>query len=485
MPVSFFDVRYPDISPKEILDADPVRRQVYKYGSRDKSPRKDERNEMQKKRLITTRYDHLNLYFQTQKDFRTKGLIGSRRLSPAIGGVLAAFAVMAILASGARAASTTDVIYSFAGGADGEYTDTDLVIDSAGNLYGTSVLGGDFGGGTVFQLTPSGNSWIHTVLYSFSGGADGGEPYKGVTLDAEGNLYGTAVTGGAGSCEGGCGVAYKLTNSGGTWTQTVIHSFTGGDDGSGPGAGLTIDNHGNLYGMAPTGGANGLGVIYQLHPDQSGNWTLKVIHTFTGGTDGATGSAGRLLLHGGHLYGAATAGGANGKGAAFQLTPTPSGEWNLKTIYSFKGQPDAGFPYGGLTFDASGNLYGTTYYDGANNLGAVYELAPKPTGEWKEKVLYSFKGGSDGSNSISNLVFDAAGNLYGTTSEGGLGSGTIFRLTPGANGTWTERVAHRFQGPPDGAFAYNGMVADTTGNFYGATVHGGTDDEGAIYKFTP
>jgi len=392
---------------------------------------------------------------------------------------------MAILASGARAASTTDVIYSFAGGADGEYTDTDLVIDSAGNLYGTSVLGGDFGGGTVFQLTPSGNSWIHTVLYSFSGGADGGEPYKGVTLDAEGNLYGTAVTGGAGSCEGGCGVAYKLTNSGGTWTQTVIHSFTGGDDGSGPGAGLTIDNHGNLYGMAPTGGANGLGVIYQLHPDQSGNWTLKVIHTFTGGTDGATGSAGRLLLHGGHLYGAATAGGANGKGAAFQLTPTPSGEWNLKTIYSFKGQPDAGFPYGGLTFDASGNLYGTTYYDGANNLGAVYELAPKPTGEWKEKVLYSFKGGSDGSNSISNLVFDAAGNLYGTTSEGGLGSGTIFRLTPGANGTWTERVAHRFQGPPDGAFAYNGMVADTTGNFYGATVHGGTDDEGAIYKFTP
>ena len=226
---------------------------------------------MQKKHLITTRHDHLNLYFQTQKDFSTKGLIGSRRLSPAIGGVLAAFAAMAMLASGARAASTTDVIYSFAGDADGEYTDTDLVIDGAGNLYGTSVLGGDFGGGTVFQLTPSGDSWIHTVLYSFSGGADGGEPYKGVTLDAEGNLYGTAVTGGSGSCEGGCGVAYKLTNSGGTWTQTVIHSFTGGDDGSGPGAGLTIDKRGNLYGMAPTGGANGLSVIFQLHPDQSGN----------------------------------------------------------------------------------------------------------------------------------------------------------------------------------------------------------------------
>jgi len=397
------------------------------------------------------------------------------------------FALVAMLASGARAATVTKVIYSFAGANDGEYTDTDLVIDSAGNLYGTSVQGGAFGGGTVFRLTPSGNGWIHTVLYSFTGGADGGEPYKGVTLDVQGNLYGTAVTGGTGSCEGGCGVVYKLTNSGGSWSQSVIHYFSGGNDGSGPGAGLTIDNHGNLYGMAPTGGANGLGVIYRLNPDTSGNWKFKVIHTFTGGTDGATGSAGRLLLHSGHLYGVATAGGANGKGAAFELTPSQAGEWNLNTIYAFKGQPDAGFPYGGLLLDASGNLYGTTYYDGANNLGSVYQLSPAATGQWKEKVLYSFKGGRNGQNSISNLVFDAAGNLYGTTSEGGAASscGTIFKLAPGANGMWTESVTHRFHGPPDGAFAYNGMVADSTGNFYGATVHGGTGDDGAIYKFTP
>src|SRR5436190_10672279 len=178
----------------------------------------------------------------------------------------------------------TNVIYSFAGDEDGEYADTDLAIDKAGNLYGTTVLGGDFGGGTVFQLSPSGNGWVHTVLYSFTGGPDGGEPYKGVTLDAQGNLYGTAVTGGSGSCEGGCGVAYKLTNG----TQTVIHAFTGGNDGSGPRARLTIDDQGNLYGMAPTGGANGLGTIYQIHPDGNG-WTLDVIHTFTGGSDGASG----------------------------------------------------------------------------------------------------------------------------------------------------------------------------------------------------
>ena len=398
--------------------------------------------------------------------------------------VVAIFAVIALLvASSARAG--TKVIYSFAGDEDGEYTDTDLVIDSAGNLYGTSVRGGAFGGGTVFQLAPSSAGWVHTVLYSFTGGADGGEPYKGVTLDAQGDIYGTAVTGGTGACEGGCGVAYKLAYSGGSWNQTVIHYFSGGNDGSGPGAGLTIDPNGNLYGVAPTGGADGLGVIYRLHPYGSGNWKFKVIHTFTGGTDGATGSAGRLLLHHGHLFGVATAGGANAKGTAFELIPTQTGEWTLTTIYAFKGQPDAGFPYGGLLLDASGNLYGTTYYDGANNLGSVYQLRPTAAGEWREKVLYSFKGGSDGQNSISNLVFDAAANLYGTTSEGGAGRGTIFKLIPGANGTWTESVAHRFHGPPDGAFPYNGMVADTAGNFYGATVHGGAADEGAIYRFRP
>jgi len=439
---------------------------------------------MQKKSLITTRYDHLNLYFQTQQDFRRKRLIGSRRLSPAIGGVLAAFAIMAMLASGARAASTTNVIYSFAGGADGEYTDTDLVIDSAGNLYGTSVLGGDFGGGTVFQLTPSGDSWIHTVLYSFSGGADGGEPYKGVTLDAEGNLYGTAVTGGSGSCEGGCGVVYKLTNSGETWTQTVIHAFTGGDDGSGPGARVALDAQGNVYGMTPTGGAFGLGTIYQLHPGANGNYTFKVIHSFTGGTDGSSGSAGKMVLRNGHLYGAATTGGAFGSGTVFELSPTQVGEWDFKTLYSFRGQPDGVFPYGALLFDRSGNIFGTTYYGGVNGIGAVYQLAPRPTGEWRERVLYSFAADGDGNSPISHLNFDSVGNLYGTTSEGGLGSGTIFKLTRGPNGSWVESLPHLFQGPPDAAFPYSGMI-NRAGSFYGATTHGGDNDDGAIYKFTP
>ncbi|MHB8216320.1 MAG: choice-of-anchor tandem repeat GloVer-containing protein [Candidatus Sulfotelmatobacter sp.] len=383
-------------------------------------------------------------------------------------------------------ASTTQVIYSFAGGQDGEYLDTDLVMDSAGNIYGTSVQGGDFGSGTVFQLSPTGSGWTHTVLYSFRGGRDGGEPYKGVTLDTQGNLYGTAVTGGGGSCEGGCGVAFELTHSGGSWIQSVIHYFTGGNDGSGPGSGLTFDRHGNLYGMTPTGGAYGLGVVYQLKPQTNGGWRLNVVHAFTGGDDGSSGSAGRLILdRAENLYGVTTVGGANGDGVAFEITRSLSG-WTLLPLYAFKDQPDGALPYGGLIFDRAGNLYGTTYYAGANDVGTVYKLT-HANGSWTETVLYSFKGGTDGSSPISTLVSDTAGNLYGTTSDGGTGCacGVIFKLARGVNGSWIESVPYRFPGAPNAGFSYNGMVADSAGNFYGATTHGGPANDGTIYKFTP
>jgi uncharacterized repeat protein (TIGR03803 family) len=415
-----------------------------------------------------------------------------RRFPYPIGVILAivVFVSVAMPMGAVGASGSTKVVYGFKGDEKGEYPATELVFDTAGNLFGTTVLGGEVGAGTVFELTRSDRGWGHAVLYSFAGGVDGGQPYGGVTVDPQGNLFGTAVIGGTGGAcpEDGCGVVYQLTQSNGVWAETVIHDFAG-DDGYGPGAGLTLDPRGNLYGMTPTGGAYGLGVIYQLHPDGSGGWRFRVIHDFTGGTDGATGSAGRLLLDGaGNLYGVATVGGANGKGTAFKLSRDHAGGWNLKTIYAFKGQPDAGFPYGALTFGANGNLYGTTYYDGANNFGSVYELK-RANGGWKERVLYSFAGGSDGSNSISNLLFDGTGNLYGTTSEGGdpvCDCGTIFELTPAQDGTWTETVVHRFAGAPgDGGYAYNGMVSDPNGRFYGATVHGGGADEGSVYRFTP
>jgi uncharacterized repeat protein (TIGR03803 family) len=419
----------------------------------------------------------------------------SRRLLHSIAATVAVLAVLMMqsgTAGATAAAASTKVVFSFPGDDEGEYPATELVFDAAGHLYGSTVLGGDVGTGTVFQLSRSGGQWTQTVLYSFTGGPDGGQPYGGVTVDPQGNVYGTAVIGGSfGACpEDGCGVVYQLTNDNGVWTETVIHAFDG-TDGYGPGAGLTLDAHGNLYGMTPTGGEFGLGVIFQLKHRPNGKWKFRVIHAFTGGDDGATGSAGRLLPDGnGNFYGVATVGGANSKGVAFELSPPRHGEtsWTLKPIYAFEGQPDAGFPYGALSFSSEGHLYGTTYYDGAFNLGSVYELIPGPRGTWTERVLYSFQGGTDGANSISNVIVGSTGDLYGTTSENGDPScscGTIFKLSTTDGQTWTETVMHRFTGSPDGAYAYNGMVANANGRLFGATVHGGGEDEGSIYQFTP
>lgn len=407
--------------------------------------------------------------------------MGSRRASRSVSRTLM-ICIVVLLATAAWSASTGKLIYSFAGGLDGEYTDTELVRDSAGNLYGTSVQGGMYGGGTVFQVTPGG---VHTVLYNFTGGADGGEPYKGVTLDAQGNLYGTAVTGGGGSCEGGCGVVFKVTNSGGSWTESAIHAFTG-SDGSGPGSPVAIAN-GYVFGTTPTGGAYGMGVVYQLKADGSGDWHFHVIHTFTGGADGGGGSAGRLFIdpHG-NLFGVCTVGGVNGFGTVYEMSPN-QGSWQFMTLYAFKDQPDGASPYSSVTFDKAGNLYGTTYYAGANDQGTVYKLT-NSNGTWTESVLYSFKGGKDGAAPISGLVADSAGNFYGTTSDGGSSAcscGTIFKMTRGSAGKWTESVAYRFPGAPGPGFAYNGIITDGNGNFYGTTVHGGTSNDGVIYEFTP
>ena len=392
-------------------------------------------------------------------------------------------AAVLLLVTAAWALGATKLIYSFAGGVDGEYTDTELVMDGVGNLYGTSVQGGAFNSGTVFSVTPAG---VHTVLYSFTGGKDGGEPYKGVTLGPDGNLYGTAVAGGAGSCDGGCGVVFKLTNADGAWTQSVIHTFTGGDDGSGPGSPVAFDARGNIYGTTPTGGEDGMGVVYQLRPKVAGGWVLQVIHAFSGGADGAGGSAGKLLIDAeGDLFGVCTAGGANGFGTAYEISPR-QGQWEFATLYAFQDQPDGALPYGGLVADKTGNLYGTTYYAGANDQGTVYRLS-RSNGTWTETVLYSFKGGTDGAAPISSLVADASGNFYGTTSAGGsgCGCGVIFKMTRTASGKWVEGVVYRFPGAPAPGTAYNGLVRDAAGDFFGATVNGGGGNNGALYEFTP
>jgi uncharacterized repeat protein (TIGR03803 family) len=348
---------------------------------------------------------------------------------------------------------------------------------------------GGIGYGTVFQLKHGAGKWTESVLYTFTGGSDGKNPYGGVTLDGAGNLYGTTVSGGTGgTCAGdGCGVVFKLTKSGSSWTQSVLYSFKGGNDGYGPGGGVIFDKKGNLYGTTPDGGSNSDGTVYELSP-HGGQWKERVIHTFTGGSDGSTGSLGMLLIDKtGNLYGIAELGGDNGAGAVFRMSPAAGGKWKFSTLYGFKGQPDAGFPYGGLIADAKGNLYGTTYYGGENGVGSVFKLTRGSGGKYTESVLYSFSP-NDGNSPTSTLTFDAAGALYGTTSSGGdsgCGCGTVFKLTRGSGGGWNASDAHIFKSSPDGAYAYYGVTRDHAGNLYGATAAGGAQDQGVLFELTP
>jgi uncharacterized repeat protein (TIGR03803 family) len=397
----------------------------------------------------------------------------------------AALVLVSVLANASWAA-TYKKLYNFAGGTDGRDPATPLSFDSAGNAYGTTAAGGDFDFGTVFMLTPSGQE---TVLYSFTGGGDGLDPHGGVTLDSAGNLYGTTVAGGFGGfCAGdGCGVIFELSPSDGGWTETTLYSFQGLNDGFGPGGGLVFDSAGNLFGTAPDGGKHSAGVVFELSPTAQG-WKYKVIHAFTGGKDGAVGSLGLLLFDAaGNLYGVTEIGGTNGAGAVYKLSPTPSGGWKTTVLYDFKGMPDAANPYGGLILDAAGNLYGTTYFGGTSGMGAVFQLIPGPNGTWQENVLYSFQGGTDGSLPTTTLVFNAAGSLYGTTSTGGRPScdcGTVFKLTL-SHGNWKERIVHLFGKGRDGSSPNYGLTFDQAGNLYGTTPVGGTGGQGIVFQLTP
>jgi uncharacterized repeat protein (TIGR03803 family) len=399
--------------------------------------------------------------------------------------------VVAISVATALAANKEKVVYNFTGGSDGGTPAAMLTFDSQGNAYGTTVVGGADGYGSIFELTPeSGGKWKLATLYSFTGGADGKNPYGGVTFDAKGNLYGTTVAGGSGgACSGdGCGVVYELSPFRGGWSQTVLYDFTGRNDGFGPGGPVVFDKSGNLYGTTPDGGSHAAGVVFGLGPHTNGQWTPHVILSCKGGKDGSTGSLGALLVDdAGNLYGIAELGGAHSAGVAFKLAPQSGGKWQFSAIYGFKGQPNAGSPYGGLIADAKGNLYGTTYFGGKNGLGSVFQLTPA-NGKYKESLLYSFQAAKDGNGPLSTLVFDAKGSLYGTASAGGdpgCGCGAIFKLSPSSGGKWKESVVHNFKGDPDGAYSNYGLTLDSKGNLFGVTALGGNQNQGAIFELVP
>jgi uncharacterized repeat protein (TIGR03803 family) len=375
-------------------------------------------------------------------------------------------------------AGTERVLYNFTGGNDGGDPASALTFDSLGNLYGTSVTGGTSTCGTVFELAPQSTSWKETVLHDFNCYADGKNPYGGVTLDAHGNLDGTTVAGGSGgACSDGCGVVFQVTSS----QETVLHDFAGGNDGFGPGGGVVLDARGNLYGTTPDGGAYSNGIVYEV---ASRHAREEVIHTFTGGNDGGTGSLGTLLRDAsGNLYGVTETGGAHSAGTVFRLAKRAKHRWSLKTLHAFAGTPDCASPYGGLIADASGNLYGTTYFGGASGQGCVFELLRNSPGAYRENVLYSFKGGSDGSSPTSTLVFGRSGDLFGTTSAGGgyCTCGTIFKVNPTSG---KETVLHAFGSGVDGAFPYYGLTKDAKGKFYGTTVQGGTSHQGTVFEYS-
>jgi uncharacterized repeat protein (TIGR03803 family) len=377
----------------------------------------------------------------------------------------------------ANAAPTYTILYAFTGTPDGAQPNGGLVRDAAGNLYGTTFYGGAGGIGAVFKLDTTGKE---TVLYSFTGGPGGNYPNGGLVLDAAGNLYGTTSEGG--QVPFGFGVVFKLDTTG---NETVLHTFTGGTDGGYPFAGLVRDAAGNLYGTAPSGGnpacEDGCGVVYKV--DTTGQET--VLYSFTGEPDGLAPFSALIRDALGNLYGTTVGGGAFGRGIVFKLDT--AGKETV--LHSFAGYPSdgegGGFTIGGpsLVRDSLGNFYGATSSGGAFRHGVVFELNTAG----KETVLHNFTGGLDGGNPTPGLVRDSSGNLYGTAFAGGAGDcggggcGVAFKLDK----TGKVTVLHSFAltpvfGPP---YPNGNLIRDSAGNLYGTTVD--ENGFGTVFKLMP
>ncbi len=279
---------------------------------------------------------------------------GNLYVSDAIGGSFGNGAVYKISPLGI----VPIALYTFTGGADGKYPNGGLVSDDEGNLYGTTGMGGAFGQGVVFKITPAG---VETVLYSFTGGSDGGEPWGRLLRDSQGNFYGTTYL--DGGLQLSFGVVFKLTSSG---VETVVHSFTGGSDGGHPNGDLIADAQGNLYGTTPAIPRSTHGTVFKVTPQG----VFTVLHTFSG-PDGFSPRSGLIMDAAGNLYGTTFSGGSFGDGVAYKMT----GGGTETVLHSFSGS-DGSFPVGGLVFDTVGNLYGTTAYGGASNNGVVFKLTP-------------------------------------------------------------------------------------------------------------
>jgi uncharacterized repeat protein (TIGR03803 family) len=392
----------------------------------------------------------------------------------------AAFAVAAALTAIPAAAQTETILHSFhQDGTDGTDPKGGLVFDASGNLYGTTSLGGPVKYGIVFELTPTGGGmWTEKTVHNFIY-TDGHAPFTGVTFDAFGKLFGTANAGGAFNH----GAVFELTpNANGSWGEKVLRNFN--QEGDGPHGALVLDSAGNVYGTTYSGGTYGLGSVFELTPKADGTWTEKVLHSFGNPMDGAYLEAGVILDAAGNIYGTTYGGGAHSEGTVFEITRDGTG-WTEKILYSFNsGTPDGQLPQGGVIFDSAGNLYGTTT-QGGMGWGTIFELTPGARGIWTEQILHSFSG-TDGAVPLAGLTIDADGSLYGTTVGGGPNFiGTVFELQRAGAG-WTETVLHSFSNDgTDGYNPYAGVILDAAGNLYGTTTAGGTYNHGTVFEVTP
>jgi uncharacterized repeat protein (TIGR03803 family) len=366
------------------------------------------------------------------------------------------------------------VLYAFTGGSDGGTPSAGVIMDSSGDLYGTTTIGGSSSHGTVFELSPGSSGYTESILHAFSTGSYGANVPAGLIIDSAGDLYGTTWSGGS----AGDGTVFKLSpDGGGGYTESVLHTFTGGSDGAYPDAGLIMDGAHNLYGTTWGGGSAGDGVVFELSAG-SGGYTYSLLHTFTEGNDGGNPGAALVMDGAGNLYGTTEVGGSASAGIVFELTPGAGG-YAESVLHVFTGS-DGADPQAGLVMDGAGNLYGTTELGGSRDDGIVFELKAG-SGGYAETVLYSFTGGADGANPAAGLIMDHGGNLYGTTpGVGYFGGGTVFELTPGSSGDALS-VLYSFTGGADGGSPHAALLMDGAGNLYGTAQSGG-NGYGAVFE---
>jgi uncharacterized repeat protein (TIGR03803 family) len=409
------------------------------------------------------------------------------------------FALTVVVTQAAQA-QTFSVIHDFTY-AQGGNSYGRLIMDRAGNLYGTASGDGSLGYGMVFKMAHARSGWVLAPLYSFQGGGDGAYPVGSLTFGPDGSLYGTTSQGGGSYCSGyhGCGTVFKLSPPPTAcktalcpWVETVLYSFTGGSDGSFPTGAVIFDPSGNIYGTAYYGGQSRqgcdegrCGVVFKLTPSGSG-WTETAIHSFSGAPDGANPSRELIFDGADNLYGTTYYGGydaglcPSGCGTVFQLTPSGAG-WTENILYNFTGQNDGADPFCGLIFDRSGNLYGSTLFSqNFNDAGAVFALTPS-NGTWTFTLLHTL----DTLGPQDTLAMDAAGNLYGAaTGRREYTPGLVFKLTA-SNGAWIYNTLHNFTFGSDGGNPFGSVVLDAAGDLYGTTWNGGAYGQGVVWEITP